>query len=245
MDRKTFMKNIYSKYWIQAREKEYRFLKYDENLCNFISSNVAKKTEILDVAIGTGFPFGNFFEKNGYKVYGVDIAPILIEKCKNLNPNINCQVGDAENLKYPNNFFSCTYCFHSTSYFTNLSKTIEEMIRVTIPNGLVIFDIQNRNNHEIAKNYNKMLLAKGSGFRKFTRYLKNIFKIIFRKGMPDWTDVIYEVPIYPETIYQHLEKLKIKKYKILVKSNESDKLENKTEQGTFKNYSKILFILRK
>ena len=32
MDRKTYMKNIYSKYWIYAREREYGFLEYDKNL---------------------------------------------------------------------------------------------------------------------------------------------------------------------------------------------------------------------
>jgi len=245
MDRKTFMKNIYSKYWIRAREKEYKVFTFDEYLFNFISSNVKKNSEILDVAIGTGYPYGSFFEKNGYKVYGVDIAPILIEKCKNLNPNINCQVGDAENLKYPDNFFSFTYCFNSTSYFANLSKTIEEMIRVTTPNGLIIFDIKNRNNHKISENYNKMLLAKTSIFRKFTRYLKNILKIIFRKGMSDWTNVIYEVPIYPEMIYQHLETLKIKEYKVLVKLKGVDKPIIKTEKCSLKDYSKITFILRK
>jgi len=245
MDRKTFMKTVYSKYWIHAREKKYSFLKYDENLCSFISSKVSKKSKILDVAIGTGVPFGNYFEKNGYKVYGVDIAPILIEKCKKLNRNINSEVGDAENLKYPENFFNCTYCFHSTAYFTNLDKVIDEMIRVTIPNGLIIFDIQNRNNNEIAKNYNKMLLTKRKGIRKFVRYSKNIFKIILRKGMIDWTDVIHEVPTYPEMIYQYLKKSKIKNYEIMVKSNESDTLENKTTNNGFKDYSKIVFVLFK
>jgi len=75
MDRKTYMKNIYSKYWIYAREREYGFLEYDKNLCNYICKNVSKEESILDVGIGTGFPFGDFFQKEGYNVHGVDIAP--------------------------------------------------------------------------------------------------------------------------------------------------------------------------
>ena len=63
MDRKTYMKNIYSKYWIDARERKYGFLEYDKNLCHYICKNVSKKKNILDVAIGTGFPFGDFFSK--------------------------------------------------------------------------------------------------------------------------------------------------------------------------------------
>ena len=43
MDRKEYMKNIYSKYWTYARERKYGFLEYDKNLCNYITKNVSKK----------------------------------------------------------------------------------------------------------------------------------------------------------------------------------------------------------
>ena len=246
MDRKTYIKNIYSRYWIEAREKEYGFLEYDKNLCNYILKNLKKNSNILEVAIGTGFPFGDYFQNNGYKVYGVDIASILIEKCKKLNPDINCKIGDAENLEYPDNFFSCTYCFHSTSYFTDLIKSIDEMIRVTTPNGIIIFDIQNRNNKDIIQNYNKMVLYKSNGLlRRLIRFAKNITKIILRKGVADWTDVVHEIPTYPEIIYQYLKKSKIKNYKIMVKSSSNDNLEHKSKNDSFKDYSKKVFVLFK
>ena len=76
------------------------------------------------------------------------------------------------------------------------------MVRVTIPNGLIIFDIQNRNNAECVKNYNRMVLEKRGGYRKLFRYSKNILKILLRNGIPDWTDVVHEVPTYPETVYE-------------------------------------------
>ena len=244
MDRKTYMKNIYSKYWILAREKEYGFLKYDKNLCNYIIKNVDKKKNILEVAIGTGFPFGDFFQKQGYNVYGIDIAPTLIEKCKNLNSKITCKVGDAENIEYPDNFFQCTYSFHSTFYFPDLCKVIDEMIRVTSPNGLIIFDIQNKNNYECNKNYNAMVLNKKNGIRKLLRYTKNIIKILLKKGIPDWTSVVHEVPAYPETIYKHLEKANIKNYIIMARSRDEEILTMKTADS-FKDYSRIIFSFKK
>ena len=245
MDRKTYMKNIYSKYWIYAREKVYGFSRYDKNLCSYICKNISKKSNILEVAIGTGYPFGNYFEINDYKVYGVDIAPILVEKCKKKYPSINCKVGDAENLEYTDNFFDCTYCFHSTSYFSNLNKVIDEMIRVTIPNGMIIFDIQNKNNEEVNQNYNKMLLAKKNGLKKLFRYAKNILKIILRKGVPDWTNVVHEVPTCPENVNKYLEKKGIRDYKILVTLTKDDDLVDSNKIDSFKKNKKIIFILRK
>jgi len=68
-------------------------------------------------------------------VHVIDIAPTLIDKCKQLNPDIKCKVGDAEDLEYPDNYFHLTYCFHSTWYFPRLNKAIDEMLRVTRSGG--------------------------------------------------------------------------------------------------------------
>ncbi len=245
MDRKTYMKNIYSKYWIYARERKYGFLEYDKNLCNYICKNVSKEENILDVGIGTGFPFGDFFQKEGYNVHGVDIAPTLIEKCRKLNNKINCKVGDAENLEYPDNFFNCAYSFHSTFYFPDICKVINEMVRVTIPNGLIIFDIQNKNNNECIQSYNRRILYKSDGFRKLFRYAKNIAKIIFRIGFPDWTNVVHEVPASPETISRHLKDLDVKSCSVMANFNMYKGLKVTNEIGSFKDYPRLVFVVRK
>ena len=39
-DRKKYMRDIYSKYWITSREKKYGFLEYDKNLIGYITKNV-------------------------------------------------------------------------------------------------------------------------------------------------------------------------------------------------------------
>ena len=245
MDRKTYMRDIYSKFWLSAREKEYGFLTYDKVLCSYIIKNIKPGKKILEVAIGTGFPFADYFQKKGYEVHGIDIAPILIEKCKNLNSKIICKTGDAENLEYKNNYFKCVYCFHSTFYFQNIIKVISEMLRTVETNGMVIFDIQNRNNKKIVEGFNKMKLNKSQGFRKLLRYGKNIIKIILRKGIPDWTNVIHEVPTYPETIFEYFEKNEIKNYHILVQSDKESDLEIKNEISSFKNFPRLVFVIWK
>ena len=90
-----------------------------------------------------------------------------------------------------------------------------------------------------------MLLAKKNGPRKLFRYVKNILKIILRKGVPDWTDVIHEVPTSPENVNKYLEKKGIRDYKILVTLNKDEDLVVSNKINSFEKNKKIIFILRK
>lgn len=237
------MRDVYSQYWITAREKIYGFLEYDKNLCNYICEQNKGTGKLLDVAIGTGYPFGNCFVKMGYSVYGIDISPDLIEKCKQLNPNINCKIGDAENIDYPNDYFDCTYCFHSSWYFTNLSKVIDEMLRVTCSGGLVMFDIQNRSNKKINKAYRRCL-SPAKGIKKIVLYTKNVIKVILGRGSPIWQSFVHEVPTYPEEIYKYFKERQINKFRVMVRK-EDESVEIKDRLSSFKDFERLVFIIRK
>lgn len=239
------MKEVYSKYWIDAREKIYGFLEYDKNLCNFICQYFPKGGEFLEVAIGTGYPFADFFSKKGYSVHGIDIAPILIGKMRELYPDIKAYVGDAEDLEYPDNYFHCVYCFHSTWYFPNLKKVINEMIRVTRSGGgMIMFDIQNLNNQDINRGF-KERLSKTRGTYRIKRCIKNIAKVILNRGTPDWSIVCcHEVPVYPEVIYKYLYNYPLCTFDIYVK-NDDESLEIKKELSSFSQYGRLVFVLRK
>ena len=206
--RKEYIKNTYSKYWIDAREKKYGFSDYDKNLINLINSKV-DHGRLLDVAIGTGYPFAWILRESN-EIYGIDIAPKLIEKCKRLYPDVNCMVGDCENLPYKDNFFNLVYTFHLTWYFPDLIKTISEMIRVTISGGLVIFDIQNVNNKTNSKSNKKRI-------RKYRfRYLfypfhffKQIIKIILHRTDIRWEISLHETPTNPQILTKYFDEREI------------------------------------
>ena len=244
MDRKTYMKEAYSKYWIDAREKRYGFLEYDKNLCSLICEHIPKGSKLLEVAIGTGYPFADFFQRMEYSLYGIDISPTLIEKVHKLYPSINAKVGDAENIEYPDDFFDCTYCFHSTWYFPDLEKAIGEMIKVTRPGGLIIFDIQNHCNKEIGTAYRKNV-KETIGIRRIKRHVKNMVKIILCKCIPDWNFVVYEVPAYPEDICKYL----LDSYSnctfqvFIVKKNKI--VEARERHSSFYQYGRLVYILWK
>lgn len=243
MERKSYMRKAYSKYWITARERIYGFSKYDKNLCNYICTHVPIGGKLLEVAIGTGYPFAEFFQKQGYYVYGIDLSPELIEKCKKLYPNVDCKVGDAENLEYPNNYFDATYCFHSTWYFPDLNKAVDEMIRVTHLGGLVIFDIQNRNNQDINDAYQRNL-AKTKGANRIKGYIKNVIKVILRRGVPNWHFIVFEVPTYPESVCEHLKNKRISDYQIMV-VKEDGSIELRNEVDFFKDFKRLIFSVKK
>jgi ubiquinone/menaquinone biosynthesis C-methylase UbiE len=241
-EQKEYMKNIYSHYWIKAREKKYGFSLYDKNLLRLIESYI-KTGSILEVAIGTGYPIADFLQKKGYAVSGIDISPDLINKCHLLNPEINCKVGDAEDLDYPDESFDCTYCFHSSWYIPDLNKAIDEMIRVTRPDGLVIFDIENRSNKEINRDYKKQLIET-RGVGRIIRVLKNIAKIILRKGTPKWHFIVYENPSFPERIYAHLKEKNIEDFQIMVR-NDDETIKKMNTIDNFPNFGRLIFVIRK
>ena len=243
-ERKTYMEEVYSTYWLTAREKIYGFLEYDKHLCNYLCKLVPKRARLLDVGIGTSYPFADFFQKSGYSVYGIDISPDLIKKCQKLYPNIDCKLGDAENLEYPDNYFDVTYSFHSTFYFPNLNKAIDEMIRVTRPSCFVIFDIQNRNNQDINNGYQKRIAEYTGALLKIKISIINVAKMVLRRGSPNWHFVVHEVPTYPESIYEHLKERQISNFRVMVKK-EDESIETRNELGSFEQFPRLVFVVRK
>lgn len=207
MDRKTYIREVYSKYWIDAREKVYGFSEYDKRLCSLVLERLngyaPQDTRILEVAVGTGYPFADFFQKAGYNVSGIDLSDTLVAKCGKLYPDVKAIVGDAENMPYLDGSYDTTYCFHSTWYFPDLLRALGEMLRVTRPGGHVLFDIQNGDNSAIDSMYKKRLHGlKGVG--RWMRFAKNGIKIVLRKGTPQWRSVVAEVPACPDDILKYL-----------------------------------------
>ena len=243
MDQKTYMRDVYSQSWITAREKHYGFMEYDKNLCRFIQTEVREGSKLLDVACGTGYPFAAYFQQSGYRVYGTDIAPNLIEKCHQLYPDVVSTVGDAEDLEYPDDNFDCTYCFHSSWYFPDLTRVINEMLRVTRPDGLVMFDIQNRHNPEIENSYRK----RNSLMSRLLWYAVILKQFVLNR-MPSlaWSYTIHEIPTYPETVYEyeHSQHDKISRFQILAR-NTDESLEMMNDEAPFENYGRLVFAISK
>jgi SAM-dependent methyltransferase len=243
VDQKEFMRDVYANYWLDARDKKYGFMQYDQALCELIAGSVDVPGPLLEVAIGTGYPVADYLQKAGFDVHGIDISPALIERCKQLNPQIDAKVGDAENLAFANETFGCTYSFHSSWYFPDLTRVIDEMLRVTRPGGLVLFDIQNRDNPVISADFDRRKAQVRRGLLPRAQlHARNVAKILLRRGNPNWHAVIYEVPTHPALVYGHLGDRRVTVYG----RNEEDQALIALEGlQAFAEYQRLLFAVRK
>lgn len=241
MDRKRYMAEVYPRYWLTAREKIYGFPEYDRNLCRFISGRTPKGAKLLEVAVGTGYPFADYFQKAGYEVSGVDISAELVKKCLELNPNIHAKLGDAEALDYPHGAFDCVYCFHSTWYFPDVRRAVSEMIRVTRPGGLIVFDVQNLNHAGIGATYRRKH-RQTTALGTTVRYAKNLAKLVLRRGEVSWSYVLYEVPTRPEELYQQLASADVSSWQVMARRGD-DSLEEKPERGSLGAFARLVFAI--
>jgi len=189
MNRKEYMRKVYPKRWITA-VKKYGFSDYEKKLCNLMQRKV-HGGRILDVGVGTGYPFASYFSSQGYDVYGIDISEDLIEECNANFPKVKAFVGDAENLKFPENYFDAVYCFRTTWYFTDVLKAINEMIRVTKNGGYVFFDIMNANSREI-----KIAHLRAKTVGRFIEIVSNVIKVVKGEKVV-WTLHFPETPTSP------------------------------------------------
>jgi len=245
VDRKEFMRSVYSGYWIGARDKIYGFMPYDRRLCEYLSGELAAGGAVLEVAIGTGYPVADYLQKAGYRVHGIDIAPALVQRCRELNPGIEAEVGDAENLRFADGEFDATYCFHSSWYFPDLNRVIGEMLRVTRPGGLVMFDIQNAANPAVAAAYQQRLAAVRPGLLpRLNLHARNLAKLVLRRGTPNWHAINYEVPTDPVGVLEYLRRSGRDTVVVLGRDETDQTLQKVDNLATLPDYPRLVFAIQ-
>lgn len=100
----------------------------------------SRPSRILDLATGTGDLAIATASLQPEKIYGVDIAPKMLEIGKNklrqkkLENMICLEEGDSENLRFENNTFDAITVAFGVRNFENLEKGLKEMYRV-LQNG--------------------------------------------------------------------------------------------------------------
>jgi len=116
--------------------------------------HVLNPKKILDVATGTADIAIALNGVNDCKIIGIDISSKMLEvgnkKLKNLNSNYNTilEIGNAEKLKYVDNFFDVITIGYGVRNFINLKKSLDEIYRVLKFDGsLIILETSTPSNY--------------------------------------------------------------------------------------------------
>ena len=104
-------------------------------------TNAKSGSRILDVCTGTGKQ-AFAFAKKGYDVIGIDLSEDMLNIANKNNKykNVRFEVADAANMPFEDNYFnvSCiSFGLHEMP-LTVGKKVLNEMIRVTMPNGTMM-----------------------------------------------------------------------------------------------------------
>src|SRR5579884_4399395 len=102
--------------------------------------DVANDASVLDVGCGTGsltMVIAN--RKPQSKVVGVDLSHEYIEYCRTRNSlnHVRFEVGDAQNLDFPDGAFDATVAMLVLNFVPDPNRAVAEMKRITAPGGRV------------------------------------------------------------------------------------------------------------
>lgn len=102
--------------------------------------DIANNARVLDAGCGTGaltMTVAN--RKPESKVVGVDLSREYIEYCRTQNPlnRVRFEVGDAQNLGFPDGAFDAAVSMLVLNFVPNPNRAVAEMKRVTAPGGRV------------------------------------------------------------------------------------------------------------
>ncbi len=106
-----------------------------------LSEVLPGRMRVLDVGTGTGF-LAILLAELGHEVVGVDLSEGMLrvaeEKAERKGLRIKFEIGDAENLHFPDESFDAVICRHLLWTLPNPEKAVEEWRRVVRAGGRVV-----------------------------------------------------------------------------------------------------------
>ncbi len=103
-----------------------------------------KPKKILEAGCGTGrilIPLS----KKGYDIQGFDLSKNMLAQLKKKDASVKTKVGDIENIPYEKNSFDFVYSVTVLMHLPDIKKAFKELYRVTEENGVLVFDVPNKN----------------------------------------------------------------------------------------------------
>ena len=202
---KQYIRTEYARFWLK-QVRRYGFHWLHASMLELITFLTAPGDGyLLEVGVGTGWPFVSALVERGYTVYGVDLAECLVQEAMAHLGVSRCLAGDAEALPWADGSFNLVYCLQSIWYFPDLARVLAEMVRVTRSGGMVVFDAMNLANARI-------LWAEIWSKRVFT-HMRNTRRRL--SGRPLLPIPFHEHPATPWRVSQILDSLPVSYHVVL------------------------------
>jgi demethylmenaquinone methyltransferase/2-methoxy-6-polyprenyl-1,4-benzoquinol methylase len=105
-------------------------------------SNGVKYENLLDIGCGPGTISRDLLAISS-RVWGMDISQDMINIAKGIfnetqfSETVHFEVGDAEQLRFPDEYFDAVVCVGVLRYLNSWERGLEEIYRVLKPNGVV------------------------------------------------------------------------------------------------------------
>jgi SAM-dependent methyltransferase len=123
-----------------AKNYEQRMGSWSKLLAPLFIEFVDVRGEVLDVGCGTGsLTFTAAANKDVSRIVGIDPSSGFVEYSRSLvaDSRVNFEVGDAQNLPFPDASFDRCLSSLIVSFIPDAPKAVSEMRRVTKPSGFV------------------------------------------------------------------------------------------------------------
>jgi len=167
------------------------------NMFKIVPKNLKNK-RLLDIGCGPGIHLKKYIQR-GAKSTGIDISNKMIFLAKEYCPKGKFYVGNANKLKFKNNYFDIVTSSLMLDHIKNLDKIIKEVNRVLKKGGLFIFSVPHpitymfrkieKNNVTLTNSYfNKSVLyfdiaRSGEKFVDYPRIINDYFEVFIKNNL--------------------------------------------------------------
>ncbi len=139
MDRYQLNKNTFDKLATQYQDRFMDYGGYLETYDLWMNEIAKEDAKVLEIACGPGIitKYLHKFKPN-YKIYGIDVAPKMIELARINNPKARYDVMDCRYLSHFNDTFDAIMCAFGLPYITkeDAIKLIDDGYKLLEQNGV-------------------------------------------------------------------------------------------------------------
>ncbi len=127
----------WDEHWTESNVlSDYHLIYY--NFLKKLSSTLPPSSKILEAGCGSGKGMACF---KSHDIYGIDISKEALNLSKQYG---KIKEGDIMDIPFKDNTFDLTYNSGVIEHFDNPQKAIDEMVRVTKPNGQIMIIVPNK-----------------------------------------------------------------------------------------------------